>query len=148
MNTKTLLIAMMLAWAPGAGFAEERIMSQPTSPGALAFLHGLFSSQPAGSDQLASLAGANDWLNSPPLGPEALRGKVVLVEFLTYTCINWLRQLPYVRAWAEKYKDRGLVVIGVHTPEFPFKKNANNVRLALKTRGIAYPVAVDSDYAI
>ena len=79
---------------------------------------------------------------------DALRGKVVLVDFWTYTCINWLRQLPYVRAWAEKYKDHGLVVIGVHTPEFPFEKNIDNVRLAVKTRGISYPVAIDSDFGI
>lgn len=98
--------------------------------------------------ELPSLGGATAWLNSEPLTASSLRGKVVLVEFWTYTCINWLRTLPYVRAWAEKYKDQGLVVIGVHTPEFPFEKDLDNVRRAAKEMRVAYPVAVDSDYAI
>ena len=97
---------------------------------------------------LPSLAGAVEWINSPPLTPEALRGKVVLVDFWTYSCINCLRTLPYVRAWAEKYKDAGLVVVGVHTPEFAFEKQSANVRRAVKDLGIGFPVAVDSDYAI
>ena len=95
-----------------------------------------------------SLGGATGWLNSKPLTPPGLRGKVVLVDFWTYTCINWRRQLPYVRAWAEKYEDRGLVVIGVHTPEFEFEKNVDNVRWAVKDMRVDYPVALDSDYAI
>jgi thiol-disulfide isomerase/thioredoxin len=94
------------------------------------------------------LDGATAWLNSQPLNSSGLRGKVVLVDFCTYTCINWLRTLPYVRAWAGKYKDHGLVVIGVHTPEFGFEKDLDNVRRAVKTRRIDYPVAVDNDYAI
>src|SRR5512144_1188233 len=85
----------------------------------------------AGGDQLQGLSHATGWLNSPPLTPTDLRGKVVLVDFWTYTCINWLRTLPYVRAWAEKYRDQRLVVIGVHSPEFPFEKNMNNVRWAV-----------------
>jgi thiol-disulfide isomerase/thioredoxin len=97
---------------------------------------------------LPSFAGAITWLNSQPLTPEALRGKVVLVDFWTYTCINWQRTEAYIRAWAEKYKDQGLVVIGVHTPEFGFEKNVDNIRPALKMFRIDYPVAVDSDYAI
>ena len=97
---------------------------------------------------LPSLAGANEWLNSPPLTPAGLRGKVVLVNFWTYTCINWLRTFPYVRAWAEKYQDHGLVMIGVHTPEFTIERNVDNVRQALKTRQIDYPVPIDNDYAI
>jgi len=92
--------------------------------------------------------GATAWLNSPALTPEQLRGKVVLVQFGTYTCINWLRTLPHVRAWAEKYKDKGLVFINVHTPEFEFEKNLDNVRRALKGLGFAYPIAVDNDYAV
>ena len=125
-------------------------MSQPmTSTGVrLPFLHGLFTGQIASQTELASLERANEWLNSPPLTATALRGKVVLVDFWTYTCINWLRQLPYVRAWAEKYKDQGLVVIGVHSPEFPFEKNIDNVRQAVKSRRISYPVAIDNDYGI
>ncbi|MET3443036.1 cytochrome c biogenesis protein CcdA/thiol-disulfide isomerase/thioredoxin [Variovorax paradoxus] len=95
-----------------------------------------------------SLAGATEWINSPPLTPEALRGKVVLVDFWTYSCINCLRTLPYLNAWAEKYKDAGLVVLGVHTPEFAFEKRAANVRRATKDLGIGFPVAMDNDYAI
>jgi thiol-disulfide isomerase/thioredoxin len=92
--------------------------------------------------------GATGWINSSPLAPAQLRGKVVLVDFCTYTCINWLRQLPYVRAWSEKYKDKGLVVVGVHTPEFPFERNVANIQRAMKSMRIEYPIAIDSDYAI
>ncbi|HEY5022623.1 MAG TPA: thioredoxin-like domain-containing protein [Gemmatimonadaceae bacterium] len=95
-----------------------------------------------------SLTGATLWLNSQPLTPAALRGKVVLIDFSTYTCINWLRTLSHVRAWAEKYKDHGLVVINVQTPEFEFEKNIDNVRLASKQMGLVYPTAIDNDYAI
>ena len=98
--------------------------------------------------ELPSFGGATGWLNSPPLTPADLRGKVVLVNFWTYTCINWLRQLPYVRAWAEKYSSQGLVVIGVHTPEFPFEKDAENVRRAVQDMGVTYPVATDNNYAV
>ncbi|MBD1867393.1 thioredoxin family protein [Leptolyngbya sp. FACHB-671] len=98
--------------------------------------------------ELPSLVGATTWLNSQPLTVDELRGKVVLINFWTYTCINWLRQLPYVRAWAEKYQDQGLVVIGVHTPEFGFEKNLDNVRRALTDMRIDYPIAVDNDYAV
>jgi len=98
--------------------------------------------------ELPALDGAIEWINSPPLTVSGLRGKVVLVDFWTYTCINWRRTLPYLRAWAEKYKDRGLVVIGVHTPEFSFEKELDNVRRETTALGIHYPVAVDSDYAI
>jgi thiol-disulfide isomerase/thioredoxin len=98
--------------------------------------------------ELPSLGGATGWLNSQPLTAGSLRGKVVLVQFCTYTCINWLRTLPYVRAWAEKYTGQGLVVVGAHTPEFPFEKDVDNVRRALKEMRVVYPIAVDSDYAI
>lgn len=97
---------------------------------------------------LPSLVGATTWLNSQPLTVDELRGKVVLINFWTYTCINWLRQLPYVRAWAEKYQEQGLVVIGVHTPEFEFEKDINNVRRALTEMSIDYRIAVDNDYAV
>jgi thiol-disulfide isomerase/thioredoxin len=97
---------------------------------------------------LPSLGGATGWLNTPPLTTEELRGKVVLVDFWTYTCINWLRTLGYVRAWAEKYDDQGLVVVGVHTPEFPFEQDVENVREAAKDMTVEYPVALDSDYAV
>jgi thiol-disulfide isomerase/thioredoxin len=98
--------------------------------------------------ELPSFAGATEWLNSPPLTTAGLRGKVVLVDFWTYTCINWLRTLPYVRGWAGKYEDQGLVVIGVHTPEFPFEHDIENVRRAVTDMNIGYPVAIDNDYAI
>jgi thiol-disulfide isomerase/thioredoxin len=94
------------------------------------------------------LTGAVAWLNSPPLDAQALKGKVVLVDFWTYSCINCLRTLPYVRAWAEKYRDRGLVVIGVHAPEFAFERDIGNVKRAVADLGVTYPVAIDNDYAI
>ncbi len=97
---------------------------------------------------MPSLDGASDWLNSQPLTAAGLRGKVVLVDFWTYSCINWRRTLPYVRAWAKKYEDQGLVVIGVHAPEFSFEKNVENVRWAAKEMKIDYPIAIDSDHAI
>ncbi|RCS30531.1 cytochrome c biogenesis protein DipZ [Rhodanobacter denitrificans] len=95
-----------------------------------------------------SLAGATQWLNSPPLTTDSLRGKVVLVDFWTYSCINCIRTLPYVRGWADKYKDHGLVVIGVHAPEFAFEKDPANVAKAIKDLGVDYPVALDNNYAI
>jgi thiol-disulfide isomerase/thioredoxin len=97
---------------------------------------------------LPSFGGATGWLNSPPLSPEKLRGKVVLVDFWTYTCINWLRTLGYVRAWADRYAADGLVVIGVHTPEFPFEHDEENVRWAVEDMDVRYPVALDPDYAV
>jgi thiol-disulfide isomerase/thioredoxin len=98
--------------------------------------------------ELASLDGATGWLNSQPLATADLRGKVVLIDFWTYTCINWLRTLSYVRAWAGKYEEQGLVVVGVHTPEFPFEHDVDNVRQAAQDMRVEYPIALDSDYAI
>jgi thiol-disulfide isomerase/thioredoxin len=95
-----------------------------------------------------SLGGATGWLNSPPLRPAGLRGKIILIDFWTYTCVNWLRTSPYVRAWSEKYAPQGLVVIGVHTPEFPFERNFDNVRLMAKILKVSYPIATDNNYAI
>ena len=97
---------------------------------------------------MPSLAGATEWLNSEPLGPAELRGHVVLVNFWTRTCINWLRQEPYVRAWSQAYRDDGLIVIGVHTPEFSFEHDIDGVRRATSERAIDYPVAVDNDYEV
>jgi thiol-disulfide isomerase/thioredoxin len=97
---------------------------------------------------MPSLSGAAEWLNSGPLGPAELRGHVVVVNFWTLTCINWLRTEPYVRAWSRAYRDDGLVVIGVHTPEFSFEHDIGRVRQALQDRSIDYPVTVDNDYAI
>ena len=101
-----------------------------------------------GSSPLYSLSGANGWINSKPLTAKELKGKVVLVDFWDYSCINCIRAVPYVRAWAEKYKDSGLVVIGVHTPEFDFEKQMANVQKAVQKFDISYPVALDSDYKI
>jgi thiol-disulfide isomerase/thioredoxin len=98
--------------------------------------------------RMPSFAGATEWLNSEPLGPAGLEGRVVLVNFWTWTCINWLRQEPYVRAWSQAYRDDGLVVIGVHTPEFSFEHDIDGVRQATTDRAIDYPVAVDNDYGI
>jgi thiol-disulfide isomerase/thioredoxin len=98
--------------------------------------------------EMPSLDGATQWLNSQPLTAGGLRGNVVLVDFWTYTCINWLRSLPYVRAWAEKYKNHGLVVIGVHTPEFGVERDVDNVRQAANDLSVGYPIAIDNDYAI
>jgi thiol-disulfide isomerase/thioredoxin len=98
--------------------------------------------------RLPSFGGATGWLSSPPLTAEGLRGKVVLASFWTYTCINWLRQLPYLRAWADRYAGQGLVVVGVHTPEFGFERNVGNIERAVREMHIGYPVAIDSEYAV
>jgi thiol-disulfide isomerase/thioredoxin len=100
------------------------------------------------TSHMPPLAGATGWLNSEPLTAAGLHGKVVLVDFWTYTCINWRRTLPYINAWARKYKDRGLVVIGAHTPEFSFEHNFGNVSVAAKEMKISYPIAIDDNYAI
>jgi cytochrome c biogenesis protein CcdA/thiol-disulfide isomerase/thioredoxin len=124
-------------------------MSNSTADG-----HGMMMSaaKPAGDlpveGAIPSFTGATLWLNSPPLTPEALRGKVVMVDFWTYSCINCLRALPFVESWYEKYKDHGLVVIGVHAPEFAFEKDPDNVRRAVADLKVTYPVALDNDYAI
>jgi thiol-disulfide isomerase/thioredoxin len=119
--------------------AEDKHMAQQLAPAG--------TRSPIESE-LSSLEQANEWLDSPPLTAASLRGKVVLIDFWTYTCINWLRSLPYVRAWAEKYGDQGLVVIGVHTPEFPFEHDIDNVRRAAQDMRLNYPIAIDNDYAI
>lgn len=97
---------------------------------------------------LPSFDGATGWLNSEPLTPEGLRGRVVVVDFWTYTCINWLRTAPYVKAWEAKYRDQGLTMIGVHTPEFGFEHDVDNVVARSRTFGVEYPIAVDSDYGV
>ncbi len=153
MNTNKLLAAAALATAigaPGATMAGGMELAQTMASTGMRvpFLHGSPSGEIGGGSELASLERADAWLNSPPLTAAALRGKVVLVDFWTYTCINWLRTLPYVRAWAAKYKDRGLVVVGVHAPEFSFEKNMDNVRRAVKEMRIDHPVAVDNEHAI
>ena len=98
--------------------------------------------------EFPELEGATAWLNSEPLTPAGLRGKVVVVQFCTFSCVNWLRTLPYVRAWEKKYRDAGLVVIGAHSPEFPFEHDVAKIETALDAMGVEYPIAVDNDFAI
>ncbi|PBB69264.1 thioredoxin [Mesorhizobium sp. WSM4312] len=152
MKTNQLLASFLFTTAIGlsnASFGAEakgRPMTAKATP--VSSVHGSIFRWIAGRSELASLDRADEWLNSPPLTPEALRGKVVLVSFWTYTCINWMRVQPYLRAWAEKYKSQGLVVIGVHSPEFQFEKNIENVRREVNALGVDYPVAIDSEAAI
>jgi len=116
--------------------------------GAMMMMSSSASGGSAAAQVMPDLSGAVAWLNTPPLSADGLKGKVVLVDFWTYSCINCLRTLPYIRAWAEKYKNAGLVVIGVHTPEFAFEKDIDNVRQAVRQFKITYPVAIDNDYRI
>src|SRR5829696_4422807 len=148
--TKLVIAAALAARNCSTGRGRDTKVTQPmTSTGVrVPFLHGLPAGEIVGQSELISLERANEWLNSPALTATALRGKVVLIDFWTYTCINWLRTLPYVRAWAEKYKDQGLVVIGVHAPEFEFEKNISNVRWAVKEMRVDHPVAVDNEHII
>ena len=142
MKPSQLVLAAILTGAIGlsteALAEDKKMVQQITSAAAQLPVEG----------ELPSLSGATGWLNSPPLTAVGLRGKVVLIDIWTYTCINWLRTLPYVRAWAEKYKNQGLVVIGVHSPEFAFEKNVDNVRRAAKDMKVDYPIAIDTDFAI
>jgi thiol-disulfide isomerase/thioredoxin len=131
MKANRVLLATILAGAIGAGIKTSAQDKGGPAEG-----------------ELASAGRASGWLNSPPLTAADLRGKVVVIDFWTYTCINWLRTLPYVRAWADKYKDQGLVMIGVHTPEFGFESDIDNVRRAAQGMRLAYPIAIDNEYAI
>ena len=131
----------------GTNRVEQKLITALRQPPALE-LGTVAVAAPALSAPLGSLLGARPWLNTPALHARDLRGKVVLVNFWTYSCINCLRVLPHVRAWAEKYHDRGLVVVGVHTPEFAFEKNVANVSKAAVSLGVGYPVAIDSDFGI
>jgi thiol-disulfide isomerase/thioredoxin len=142
MNASQLFRAAIHALSPDSpaeSFVGEDTEVGPLTPGALRLpVEGV----------LPSFDGAIAWLNSPPLTPAGLRGTVVVADFWTYTCINWLRTLPYVRAWAEKYRDHGLVTIGVHSPEFPFEHDIDNVRRAAAEMRVTYPIAVDSDFGV
>jgi len=142
MKANKLVLATMLA---GAGVASLATVAQDKD-----VMHKMMPAMAPLSvaGELSSLGSATDWLNSQPLTSDSLRGKVVLIDVWTYTCINWLRTAPYIRAWAEKYKDLGLVVIGVHAPEFPFERNVDNVRRAVEHMGLAYPIAIDNNFAI
>jgi cytochrome c biogenesis protein CcdA/thiol-disulfide isomerase/thioredoxin len=130
--------SMAMSGAPSMTMSANQAAAPAASPGDALGVEG----------GLPPLDGAVEWLNSPPLTPQGLRGKVVLIDFWTYSCINCLRAIPYVRAWAQKYKDQGLVVIGVHTPEFAFERNIDNVKRAVRDLKIDYPVAVDSDFKL
>jgi len=142
MKAKQLLLVVILVGAIGAFILnvdkDKNVIQQITPATVQLPIEG----------ELPSLDSATEWLNSEPLTAAGLRGKVVLINFGTYTCINWLRSLPYVRAWAAKYKDQGLVVISVHTPEFAFEHNIDNVRRAVQDVRIEHPIAIDNDYAI
>ena len=135
-KTIALLIAFMVAWICGVAVIKHiNVEAQDTQ-------------RIVGSSPLYSLSGANGWINSKPLSAKDLKGKVVLVDFWDYSCINCIRAIPYIRAWADKYRSSGLVVIGVHTPEFDVEKQMPNVEKAVKKFGITYPVALDNDYKI
>ncbi len=126
----------------------DKLQPKPKEAPAMMMMSATGGGKSGGPETMPSLSGATLWLNSPPLTPEQLKGKVVLVDFWTYSCINCLRTLPYIRAWADRYKNDGLVVLGIHTPEFAFEKDADNVRRAVADFKITYPVALDNDYAI
>jgi thiol-disulfide isomerase/thioredoxin len=148
--TQRVRAALHEAIGPMAPLAEDGSVLLPMLPetDGVVPLVTLAAVQPPLGGGLAFLGRATGWLNSPPLTAAELRGKVVLVQFWTYTCINWLRTLPYVRAWADRYRDHGLVVIGVHTPEFDFEHDLDNVRRAAMDLRVDYPIAIDNDYAI
>jgi thiol-disulfide isomerase/thioredoxin len=132
--------------------AGPATVTEPTSrPGLIRSIAHRLAGAPLAlpvEGHLASFSGATGWLNSEPLTPEGLRGRVVLVDFWTYTCINWIRTLPYVRAWDAKYRAAGLTIVGVHTPEFGFERNVDNVEPATRGFGVEFPVALDPNYAV
>jgi len=141
MKPRHFLFAALLAGtlvAPNHTLAEDKIVQNATHSAAQLPVEG----------ELPTLSGATEWLNSKPLTPSGLRGKVVVVEFWTYSCVNWRRTLPYVRAWAEKYKGQGLVVIGVHSPEFSFERDVDNVRQEAAEMNVDYPIAIDNGFAV
>jgi len=142
MNATPLLLAVALAGPVAAPTKVATEWRHPMKP----MMTSSISLPVEGT--LPSFDGGGEWLNSPPLTAAGLRGKIVLVDIWNYSCINWIRQVPYVRAWAEKYKDHGLVVIGVHSPEFGFETNVDNVRRAARVMNVGYPIVLDSDHAI
>jgi thiol-disulfide isomerase/thioredoxin len=143
MNTKHILLTSALAAAVAMSALVAARGQHAAHPMATTSAPRLVAAA-----ETLPLGGATEWINSPPLQLSELRGKVVLVNFWTFTCINWLRQLPYVRAWAEKYQKQGLVVIGVHSPEFEFEKNLDDIRHSARQLRVEYPIAVDNDHAI
>jgi thiol-disulfide isomerase/thioredoxin len=150
-GTTSLEQGLINKFRPQATVADQQRKPSVVMSGGGMMMQATPGTQPnnlAIEGEMPPLNGAEEWLNSAPLTAEGLKGKVVLIDFWTYSCINCLRAIPYVRAWAEKYKDRGLVVIGVHTPEFAFERNLKNVRAAVNDLKITYPVAVDNEYTI
>jgi thiol-disulfide isomerase/thioredoxin len=139
MQARRFWLALPIACAMGVSLADAQQQVRPPAPRAAQLpIEGNFP----------AIDGAVQWLNSPPLSTAALRGKVVLIDFWTYTCVNWRRTLPYLRAWADRYGNLGLVVVGVHTPEFGIEKDVDSIRQAAMAMKIDYPIAVDSDYRI
>jgi thiol-disulfide isomerase/thioredoxin len=132
------MTARLKTFALSTAFAACAVMAASTAA---------FAAPPQSGPPAPEFTGITQWLNSEPLTLQQLRGKVVLVDFWTYTCINCVNTLPYVKSWNQKYKDQGLTVIGVHTPEYPFERDTGNVKTALKRLGISYPVAQDNQYA-
>lgn len=126
----------------------DRLQPKKQEPAMMMMMSSTAPGTSAGPETLRDFSSAQRWLNSQPLNIDALRGHVVLVDFWTYSCINCLRTLPYIRAWADRYKDTGLIVVGVHTPEFAFEKEPDNVQRAVRELNITYPVALDNDYTI
>ena len=151
-----ILSQLSLATVGTATELEQRLVDRmrqtedapSMSPGPMMMMQSASKGKQAADEMMPPLDGAVQWFNGPPLTREGLRGKVVFIDFWTYSCINCLRAIPYVQAWAAKYQDKGLVVIGVHTPEFAFERDTANVERATKSLGLAYPVAVDSNRAI
>ena len=156
---KGLGVAVLLGVVAIATGADTKVLTKLSLSGTSTLEQGLLdrfsphkkmpmAGQLADQGPMPALDGATDWINSPPLTAQSLRGKVVLVDFWTYSCINCLRSLPYVEAWDHTYRDQGLVVIGVHAPEFAFERDVGNVRKAVKDLGITYPVAIDNNQAL
>ncbi len=145
----TVVCSRSFRWRarPSRASLVDRLQPKKQAP-AMMMMSGANPGKSAGPEMMPELAGATEWINSKPLNRDDLKGHVVLVDFWTYSCINCLRTLPYIRAWADRYKDSGLIVLGVHTPEFAFEKDSDNVRRAVKELNIAYPVVLDNDYAI
>ncbi|MCC3158438.1 redoxin domain-containing protein [Hymenobacter sp. 15J16-1T3B] len=131
-----------------SGAAPKVAAAKLRFPDLLALFSAPAPATPAADGALTALDNASEWLNSPPLTAAGLRGKVVLIDFWTYTCINWLRTLPYLRAWHRQYQAQGLVLVGVHAPEFSFEHDLGNVQRAIQELGVDFPVAIDNDFGI
>jgi thiol-disulfide isomerase/thioredoxin len=141
------IVALFAAAVASSAAAIASLVASPAASAAASSVTSPVASPVSTRNTAPEFTGIDKWLNSDPLTMQQLRGKVVLVDFWTYTCINCIDVLPYVKTWNRKYKDQGLVVVGVHTPEYPFERNTDNVKAAIKRLGITYPVAQDNRYA-